>query len=126
MEQNDKKVLIIEDDSSLLKSLADNLAGEGYQIIEATDGADGFEKITKSNPDIILLDLVLPKMDGITIIKKVNESDQLRKIPIIILTNLDESEQVASAMEAGVYEYLQKTDWHIEDVVKKVKEKLEK
>ena len=75
--------------------------------------------------DIILLDIILPKMDGMTMLKKLREDERGADVPVILLTNLDYSVGVAKAMESGAYDYLVKTDWSLDDVVEKVREKLQ-
>ncbi|MBT4120951.1 MAG: response regulator [Candidatus Magasanikbacteria bacterium] len=119
-----KKILIVEDEVSLLNALALKFSQEDMTVLEAFDGEEGLSLAEKEKPDMILLDIVMPKMDGMTMLKKLREEDWGKKIPVIILTNLSESEKVGEASKEGVYDFLVKTNWHINDVVKKVKEKL--
>lgn len=119
-----KKILIVEDEVSLLNALALKFSQEDMIVSEAYDGEEGIEKAKKEKPDIILLDIIMPKMDGMTMLKKLRDAEWGRKIPVIILTNLAEAEKVSEAAEEGVYDFLVKTNWHINDVVEKVKEKL--
>lgn len=119
-----KKILIVEDDTILLSTLADNLSHAGFKIMKASDGEKGLEMALNDNPDLILLDILLPKMDGITFLQKFWRNNEYLKIPIIILTNLSDAESVSHATATGAYTYLVKTDWKIEDVVAKVREKL--
>jgi DNA-binding response OmpR family regulator len=121
-----KKILIVEDDAILLSTLAENLAREGFEIIKAEDGEKGLALALEARPDLILLDLLLPKMDGFTLLKKMREGEWGRRVPVIILTNLSSTENISKALEAmdGLGEYLIKTDWKIEDVITRVREKL--
>lgn len=121
-----KKILIVEDDPILLSTLADNFAAEGFEIIKADDGEKALAFALEKKPDLILLDLVLPKMDGFTVLKNLRRNEWGAHVPVIILTNLGSAENIASTLESmdDFQEYLVKTDWKIEDVVKEVKEKL--
>lgn len=117
------KILIVEDEQDMLEALVDKLTSEGFKIIEAKNGEDGLEKALKEQPDLILLDIVMPKMDGMTMMKKLREDKWGRKVPIILLTNLSVTDDIIKGVvEDEPSYYLVKSDWKIEDVVKKVKE----
>ncbi len=122
--KNTKKILLVEDDDTMLKVLADKLKLEGFAVIEARDGAEGLNKALAEQPDLILLDIMLPKMDGLTMFKKLREDERGKNIPAIVLTILSEAEKVSEALENGVYTYLVKMDVQVQDVVAKVREKL--
>jgi len=85
---NKQKVLIIDDEPVLLEAIAKKLDLEGYDIVTALDGVEGIEKIRKENPDIILLDILMPKMNGMELIEEINKDSELSKIPIIIKTRV--------------------------------------
>ncbi len=120
------KILIVEDEAPMLCSLSDKFNDEGFDVVVAKDGEEALEVALTTAPDIILLDIILPKMDGMTMLKKLREDEKGVNIPVILLTNLDYSVGVAKAIESGAYDYLVKTDWSLEDVVNKVKERLGK
>ena len=121
-----KTVLIVEDEVSLIIALRDKFFHEGFTVLEAKNGEEGLGVALDKHPDMILLDIIMPVMDGITMLKKLRESGEWGKTAqVIILTNLNEAEKVSEAMAAGTYEYLVKSDWKIADIVNKVKEKLE-
>lgn len=123
--KTEKTVLIVDDEIPTLMALHDKFAREGFAIIEAKDGQEGLHVALEKHPDIILLDIIMPIMDGITMLKQLRESGEWGKnANVIILTNLNDEEAVSEAIAQGTYEYLVKTDWNIEDVVKKAKEKL--
>ncbi len=124
MNNEPKKILIVEDDEIMLKVLSDKLKLEGFAVTEARDGIEGFDKALEERPDLILLDIILPKMDGLTIIKKLRADKRWKNAPVIILTVLSEAEKVAEALENGAFTYLVKLDIQIEDVVKKVRDTL--
>lgn len=119
-----KKVLIVEDDLPLLKSLSEGLGGNEFNIITASDGQDGLQMALKEKPNLILLDLIMPRMDGITMLKKLREDEWGKKVKVIILTNSEEQGKLASAVENQVYDYMIKTNWKMEDVLKKVRVEL--
>ena len=124
MTEEKRKILIVEDEEPMLRALTDKFTLEGFDVTQAHDGEEGLEAVLKNDVDLVLLDIILPKMDGMTMLKKMREKDT--DTPVILLTNLDYSVGVAKAMESGAYDYLVKTDWTLEDVVGKVKEKLDK
>lgn len=119
-----KKILIVEDDAMLLSVLADNLAQEGFKIIKAKDGEEGLKAAFREHPDLILLDIIMPKMDGVTMLKKLRQDKKYPAIPIILLTNLNYGKEVEEAIKHGASDFLVKVNWKLEDVVKKVKQKL--
>jgi len=119
-----KKILIVEDDAILVTVLTDNLAAEGFEIIKAVNGEEGLATALREHPDLILLDILMPVMDGITMLKKMRKDDWGKNAKVIMFTNFSEDEKVSEAIELGSYEYLVKSCWKIEDVVAKVREKL--
>ena len=120
---NNKKVLVVEDEATLQKALNDVLTQEGYNVLSALDGVSGLDLALKEEPDLILLDIILPKMDGFEVLKKLKEKDS--QIPIIILTNLSDINDIQKALDLGATTYLVKADFHLSDVLKKVKETIE-
>ena len=120
---NKKKILVIEDEATLQKALNDVLSQEGYNVLSALDGMSGLDLALKENPDLILLDVILPKMDGFEVLKKLKEKDS--QIPIIILTNLSDIDDIQKALDLGATTYLVKADFHLDDVLKKIKKTIE-
>ncbi|MCK5084998.1 MAG: response regulator [Candidatus Pacebacteria bacterium] len=121
---NKKKILVVEDEATLQKALNDVLVQEGYNVLSALDGMLGLDLALKEKPDLILLDVILPKMDGFEVLKKLRENDS--QIPIIILTNLSDISDIQKALDLGATTYLVKADFHLDDVLKKIKETLSK
>ncbi len=119
-----KKILIVEDEKSLLEALSMKFSGAGFEVTEARDGVQGLELALSKRPDIILLDIVMPRMDGITMLKRLREYDWGKDVPVILLTNLGDSEKIAEVMEYGVYDYLVKAEWKMEELVERVKNRL--
>jgi len=119
-----KKILIVEDEAPILKALSDGLKREEFVVFEAKNGKEGLEAAFKNRPDLILVDILMPIMDGTVMLKELRKDEWGKLIPAIILTNLTNTEKIEEALEEGVYDYLLKTDWKLEDIIKKIKEKL--
>jgi DNA-binding response OmpR family regulator len=119
-----KKILIVEDDLQLQGVLRDRLSHEGFDVLEAGNGKDGLGLALSSHPDLILLDLIMPVMDGLTMANQLRLDDWGRDVPVIILTNLSDNEKISEALKNGVFDFLVKSDWKLEDLVAKVKEKV--
>ncbi len=120
-----KKILVIEDEATLQKALNEVLSEEGYNVVSSLDGLRGLELAKEEIPDLILLDIILPKMDGFEVLKRIKEDDKISKIPVIILTNLSDLNDIQKALDLGATTYLVKADFHIEDVLKKIKKVLD-
>ena len=124
-DKNGKKILIVEDEAPLRNAVSDILSFEGFQVFQAKNGQEGLEMSLKEHPDLILLDLMMPIMDGLTMLEKLRQDPAYGKsAAVILLTNINDPEKVAMATEAGSYDFLVKSDWNIEDVVKKIKGRL--
>ena len=119
-----KTILFIEDESALQKTFSDLLGTKGYNVISALNGQIGLDLAAKKNPDLILLDLILPKVHGLDVLKQLKENPVTKNIPIIILTNLDGIKDIEKALELGATTYLVKAQYSLEEVVEKVKKAL--
>lgn len=119
-----KIILVVEDEEPLRMVLRDVLAVEGYGILEAKNGIEGLEMSLREHPDLILLDILMPKMDGLEMLKKLREDEWGRKAPVIVLTNLSDNEDIAKAVEEDVFEYFVKTDIKINEVIARIREKI--
>ena len=114
-------MLIIEDDATLSLALKDAFAIPGLDVLMASDGIAGLEMATTRHPDLILLDIVLPKMSGIEMLKKLRQDPWGKDAKVIILTNLSEQEKIADALESDAYEYFVKVEWELPALVKKIR-----
>lgn len=121
-----KKILIVEDDPVLLKTLQEFLVAEKFEVLCAPDGEEGVRMAKNEKPDLILLDIILPKKDGYEALKEIKADKNIKEIPVILLTNLGGIHDVEKALDLGATTYLIKSDYKLEEVVKKVKETLEK
>ncbi|MFH0987295.1 MAG: response regulator [Patescibacteria group bacterium] len=119
-----KKILFMEDEFTLQKTVGEFLGKAGYKIIHALDGEIGLSLVIKEKPDLILLDLILPKIDGFEVLKRIKENQETKNIPVIILTNLEESVDIGKSLELGATTYLVKSDHSLDDILTKVKQTL--
>ncbi|MFA5997005.1 MAG: response regulator [Candidatus Paceibacterota bacterium] len=123
---NPKKVMIVEDDVHVAKVYNMELTQKGFETILAVDGEEAIAKITSEVPDLIILDLMLPKKDGFAVLEEIKKNPILAKIPVIVLSNLGQDSDKMRAEELGVNEYLIKVQHSIQEVVEKVESYLVK
>ena len=120
-----KKILIVEDEAPLRNGVSDILTFEGFTVFQAKNGQEGLDIALREHPDLTLLDLMMPIMDGLTMLEKLRQDQTWgTQAAVILLTNINDPEKVAQATEAGSYDFLVKSDWNIEDVVRKIKGRL--
>ncbi len=116
-----KTILFIEDEPAFQKAVGQFLENEGYQTKSALDGEIGLALAKKFKPDLILLDLILPKKDGFEVLKELKQDAATKNIPVIILTNLEGGTDVEKALSLGATTYLVKANYELEEVAKKIK-----
>ncbi len=116
------KVLIIEDDKFLQAVLEKKLSSEGYKVVQAFDGEEAIQKTIIEKPDLILLDIILPKKSGFLFLEEIKKDPELSKIPIFIISALGQEEDIRKGFELGVIDYFVKAKISLDDLVKKVKE----
>ena len=127
MEKNKKvKILIIEDDSYISDMYRIKLENSGFEVVVASDGIEGLKVLEKQRPDIILLDIVMPKVDGFGVLKMIKNNANYKDIPVILLTNLGQKENVKKGFELGAVSYIIKAHFTPSEVVEKIKGVLEK
>lgn len=121
-----QSILIVEDEFAQLNALYDKLTREDFTVLEAKNGKEGLEIALRDHPDLILLDIVMPVMDGLTMVKKLRQANEWgKKVPIILLTNLSSDDKITTQFAPNEFaDYLVKTDWKIDDVVEKIRERL--
>ena len=120
------KILIAEDEKSISQAYGEFLGRRGYLIEYAYDGEEAIKKAEEVSPDLILLDIVMPKIDGISVLKKLKENETTKDIPVIILTNLESSKDAEEAKKIGSLDYLIKTNLSLDDLEKKIAESCNK
>ena len=121
MDTNKKKVMIVEDDEHISKVYEIKLAKEGYATSLAVDGDEAVAKITSEKPDLILLDLMIPKKDGFGVLEDIKKVPELASIPVIVLSNLGQQSDQDRALGLGANEYLVKVDYPIQEEVDRIK-----
>lgn len=121
-----RKILLIEDDSFLLSMYTTKFELENFQVVTAEDGEKGLKMVAKEAPDIILLDIILPKMNGFEVLKKIKSDEKLSKIPVILLTNLSQKSDIENGLNLNANDYIIKAHFTPAEVVDKVKKVLSK
>lgn len=122
MTDKKEKILIIEDEESLVAALSDRLIKEGYEVRTAVTGDEGWEKVNSERPDLVLLDIVMPVVDGWEVFKRINDSADsvVNSIPVMIISNLGDSEDIQKGVKMGAVDYLLKADFSLDQVVEKI------
>lgn len=114
------KILVVEDDKFLRELITQKLAREGYDVKEAVDGEDGVVKVKEEKPDIILLDLILPGIDGFEVLAKIKEDSEVENIPVVILSNLGQRDDVERGLKLGAVDFLIKAHFTPGEIIEKI------
>ena len=118
------KILLVDDDRLMVKMYQGKFEDDGYEVAVATNGELGIDKALEFKPDLILLDIMMPKVNGLEMIKRIKEKETTKKIPVILLTNVGSEEDAKHGLSLGAVAYLVKAHYDVKDIVKKVKEVL--
>lgn len=121
-----KKILLVEDDEFLGKVINRKLEKEDYIVIRATDGEEGITKAEEENPDLILLDIILPGMDGFEVLAKLKSNPAVSKIPVIILSNLGAKDEIKKGLDLGADDYLVKAHFNPSEITSRIEAVLNK
>lgn len=124
MDEVKSKVLIVEDEAPLRKALAEEFIDAGYIVFEAADGMEGFDMALREHPNIILLDQLMPKMNGVAMLKQLRSDQWGNTVPVIMATNMSTTDTINEAIDAGANDYFIKSEVSIADILKLVSEKL--
>lgn len=116
-----KKILIIEDDKFLRELISKKLNDDGFEAHEAVDGEAGLKQIKQIKPDLILLDLILPSIDGFEVLSRMREDPSISSTPVIILSNLGQKEEVDRGLKLGASDYLIKAHFTPGEIIEKIK-----
>ncbi len=122
--ENMPKILLAEDDKLISNSLCEALKVSGYEAIPAYDGEEALAKAKEIAPDLLLLDIMMPKLDGISVLWELKANPQTAKIPVVVLTNMGDVETIGKIVDAGAVDYLLKSDQSVDDIIQKVKDVL--
>jgi len=115
-----KKILVIEDDKFLRELISQKILKEGYDVAEAVDGEKGVESAKAEKPDLILLDLILPGIDGFEVLARIKSDPEIAGIPVIILSNLGQKDDIEKGMKMGAADYLIKAHFTPGEIIEKV------
>ena len=126
METAPKTVLIVEDDNLLLVTLTHQFEDAGYRVLTALNGEDGLESFFKEKPDAVIMDVMMPRKDGVEMLEEIRKKDPNVQTPFIVLSNANDMDYIARAMGSGAVAYLLKSDRQIDSIVKLVEEKIRK
>ncbi len=116
-----EKILVVEDDKFLRELISRKLSDEGFDITQAVDGEDGIEKIKQVKPDLVLLDLILPSIDGFEVLSRIKEDPSVASIPVIILSNLGQKEEIEKGLSLGAVDFLIKAHFTPGEIIDKIK-----
>jgi CheY-like chemotaxis protein len=119
-----KKILIIEDEEILMNLLQRKLTQEGYEVSIARDGDEGLKSMKEVPPDLILLDILMPRMGGIEVMEAIQKDDGLKNIPVVIISNSGQPVEIDKAQRLGAKDWLIKTEFDPQEVVEKVKKQI--
>ncbi|TEU01998.1 response regulator [Candidatus Woesebacteria bacterium] len=120
------KILLVDDDKLMVKMYLSKFKIDGYEVETAFNGQEALSKVVRSNPDLILLDIMMPEMNGLDVLKELKANEKTKNIPVILLTNVGGSdEDVKAGLELGAVAYLIKASYTPKEVIQKVKEVLE-
>ncbi len=120
------KVLIVEDEPILLRALNVELLSQGFEVISAKDGEAALKLIKEENPQLILLDLIMPKKNGFEVLKEIKNDDQTKRIPVIVLTNLGQEKDKKEVFDLGAEDYFVKASTDLNELSKKIEKILNK
>lgn len=118
------KILVVEDDKDLLSLINKKLTDEGFTVAAVETGRQALDFLEKGRPDLVLLDILLPDIDGLTILNEIANNPKTKDLPVIILSNLADQGSVEQAAAVGDYEYLVKAKTDLNDVVKRIRKNL--
>jgi CheY-like chemotaxis protein len=115
-----KKILLIEDEEIIISLLQKKLTREGYEVSAAKDGEEGLRAMRETEPDVILLDIIMPKMGGLEVLEEMNKDPNLKKIPVIVISNSGQPVELDQAQRLGAKDWLVKTQFDPKEVLEKV------
>ena len=119
-----KKILIIEDEEIVLGLLQKKLNQEDYEVSVARDGEEGLKKMREIKPDLVLLDVIMPKMGGLEVMEEMQKDSGLKKIPVIVVSNSGQPVEIDKVRELGARDWLIKTEFDPQEVIDKVKKQV--
>jgi DNA-binding response OmpR family regulator len=126
MPESKKKILIVEDELSIRELFVETLLSHGFECLSASNGLEGLNLSLTAKPDVILLDLRMPEMDGLTMLKEMRKKDEGSNIPVIILSTVNDEKSVSEALQWGVSDFLEKSSWNVDELLERIRSKFDK
>ncbi len=120
------KIVCAEDDKLISGSLIEGFLGAGFEATPAYDGEEAIAKIKEIKPDVVVLDIMMPKLDGIGVVWELKANPETANIPVVMLTNMSDTSTVSKILESGVTDYLLKSEQSIDQIIEKVKEVMDR
>ncbi len=121
-----KKILIVEDETAFLYALQSKLSILGYEVKTSTTAEEAIQIIEFEEIDLIILDILLPKMDGFDFLREIKSKSKTKNIPVVIVSNLSDKENIASGIDLGIKDYLVKSEYNLDGIVSKIEELIKK
>lgn len=120
------KILFVEDDPLIVKIYTTRLVADGYQVLSSDNGEDGLKLAEAELPDVIILDVMMPKMDGFGVLTRIRQNDKMKKTPVLLYSNLAQEDEIKRAMELGATEFIIKANLSPTEMVNKIKQYIQK
>ena len=117
-----EKILVVEDDQFLASLLKNRLQKEGFDVLLAKDGEEALNILESTQPELVLLDIILPKKSGFEVMEEVRENPKLEKLAVVIISNLGQPEDMVRGQQLGAIEYFIKAKTPLDELIKKIKE----
>lgn len=124
MNPNPLKILVVEDEAPLLNAMSIKLKKLGFIVFQGHDGVEGLQVALQEHPSLVVSDIVMPNMNGLKMLEQIRQDAWGKSVPVILLTNLSENEDMERANALGVLDFLVKSNWRLDDITNKIKERL--
>lgn len=122
MNVSNAKILIVDDEDGIRELFIETLSRQGFECVTAKNGAEGLLAIERENPDIVLLDLRMPEMDGLTMLRELRKKEKSLALPVIILSTVNDEKSIAEALQYGVSDFLEKSNWNTAELVRRIRD----
>lgn len=116
-----KKILIVDDEPNIRELFVETLSLRGFECLTAKNGLEGLNLSMDTNPDIILLDLRMPEMDGLTMLRELRKNKVGEKTPVIILSTINDEKSVSEALQLGVSDFMEKSNWNVTELMERIR-----
>ena len=121
-----RKILIVEDETAFLYALQSKLSIKGFEVQTSTTAEEAVKLLKKTKMDLVILDIMLPKMDGFELLRSLKNNDETKDIPAVIVSNLSDKENIDSGIQLGIKDYLIKSEYNLDGIVGKIEELIKK